>query len=150
MARCQRLKIISLTVIGLGLSLDLLFLNANSFKETTLRFQDIFDITNLKTCFDNYLLSKQTIYKEFEDNINQTIVNTNTYLSTFNKEKALVIEDSLHAIVGAKNQGLYVIGVEDTANLSKLADIYELSDEEWKELYESLDWVKAIVVYINV
>ena len=45
-----------------------------------------------------------------------------------NKEKALVIEDSLHAIVGAKNQGLYVLGVEDTANLSKLADIYELSD----------------------
>ena len=28
-------------------------------------------------------------------------------------------------------------------------DIYDLSDEEWKELYESLDWVKAIVVYID-
>ena len=91
MACCKKLKIISLTVIGLGLSLALLFLNANSFVKTSLRFQDIFDITNLKTCFDNYLLSKQNIYKEFEDNINQTIVNTNTYLSTFNKEKALAL-----------------------------------------------------------
>ena len=91
MARCQRLKIFSLTVIGLGLSLALLFLSLDSFKSTTLRFQDISDITNLKTCFDNYLLSKQDIYKEFEDNISQTIVNTNTYLSTFNKEKALAL-----------------------------------------------------------
>ena len=28
-------------------------------------------------------------------------------------------------------------------------DIYDLSDEEWKALYESLEWVKAIVVYIT-
>ena len=28
-------------------------------------------------------------------------------------------------------------------------DIYDLSDEEWKELFNSLDWVKAIVVYIT-
>ena len=29
-------------------------------------------------------------------------------------------------------------------------DIYDLSDDEWKELYKSLDWVQAIVVYIDV
>ncbi len=29
-------------------------------------------------------------------------------------------------------------------------DIYDLSDEEWKELFNSLEWVKAIVVYITV
>lgn len=29
-------------------------------------------------------------------------------------------------------------------------DIYELSDEQWKELYESVPWIKAIVVYITV
>ena len=29
-------------------------------------------------------------------------------------------------------------------------DIYELSDEEWDELYESVPWVKSIVVYIGV
>ena len=28
-------------------------------------------------------------------------------------------------------------------------DILSLSDDEWKELYDSLDWVKAIVVYIT-
>ena len=28
-------------------------------------------------------------------------------------------------------------------------DVYELSEEEWKSLYESLPWVKAIVVYIT-
>ena len=28
-------------------------------------------------------------------------------------------------------------------------DIYDLSDKEWKELFNSLDWVKAIVVYIT-
>ena len=45
-----------------------------------------------------------------------------------NKEEALIIEDSLRAIKGAKSQGFYVLGVEDTANLSKLANVYELSD----------------------
>ena len=29
-------------------------------------------------------------------------------------------------------------------------DITTLSDEEWKELFESLEWVKAIVVYIDL
>lgn len=28
-------------------------------------------------------------------------------------------------------------------------DVYDLSDDEWKELYESLPWIKAIVVYIT-
>lgn len=28
-------------------------------------------------------------------------------------------------------------------------DIYELSDEEWNNLYESLPWEKVIVVYIS-
>lgn len=29
-------------------------------------------------------------------------------------------------------------------------DVYDLSDEEWKELYDSLPWVEAIVVCIDV
>lgn len=29
-------------------------------------------------------------------------------------------------------------------------DIYDLSDEEWTTLYNSLEWVKAIVVYIDL
>lgn len=29
-------------------------------------------------------------------------------------------------------------------------DIYELTDEEWNELYQSVPWIKAIVVYITV
>ena len=29
-------------------------------------------------------------------------------------------------------------------------DITTLSDEEWKELFESLEWIKAIVVYIEL
>ena len=29
-------------------------------------------------------------------------------------------------------------------------DIYDLSDEEWTELFNSLDWIKAIAVYIDV
>ena len=29
-------------------------------------------------------------------------------------------------------------------------DIYDLSDEEWAELYKSIPWAKAIIVYIGV
>lgn len=29
-------------------------------------------------------------------------------------------------------------------------DIYDLSDEEWHNLFESLPWIKAIVVYITL
>lgn len=29
-------------------------------------------------------------------------------------------------------------------------DIYELSDEEWDELYQNLPWVKNIIVYIDM
>lgn len=28
-------------------------------------------------------------------------------------------------------------------------DIYELSDEEWNALYQSIPWIKCIVVYIT-
>lgn len=28
-------------------------------------------------------------------------------------------------------------------------DVYDLSDDEWNELYNSLEWKKAIVVYIT-
>ena len=28
-------------------------------------------------------------------------------------------------------------------------DIYELSDDEWEELYESVPWIKCIVVHIT-
>ena len=28
-------------------------------------------------------------------------------------------------------------------------DIYDLSDEEWDELYKSIPWIKCIVVYIT-
>ena len=28
-------------------------------------------------------------------------------------------------------------------------DIYDLSDEEWDELYKSIPWIKCIVVYIE-
>ena len=29
-------------------------------------------------------------------------------------------------------------------------DIYELSDEEWDKLYQSVEWEKCIVVYITI
>ena len=29
-------------------------------------------------------------------------------------------------------------------------DIYELSDDEWKKLYDSIPWTKCIAVYITV
>ena len=29
-------------------------------------------------------------------------------------------------------------------------DIYDLSENEWNQLYQSLSWVKCIVVYINL
>ena len=53
MACYKKLTIIGLLIVGLGISLSLLFLNLESFKDTTIRFQDIFDITNIKTFFDN-------------------------------------------------------------------------------------------------
>ena len=29
-------------------------------------------------------------------------------------------------------------------------DIYDLSDDEWKELYQDIPWIKCIVVYIDM
>ena len=46
----------------------------------------------------------------------------------FKKEDVLVIEDSTHAILGAKGQGIKVLGVEDTSNLRHLFLDYELCD----------------------
>jgi hypothetical protein len=65
MARYQKLTIIGLIVVGLGLSLALLFLNLDSFVKTTIRFQDIFDITNIKTFFDNYIANHSNTYADF-------------------------------------------------------------------------------------
>lgn len=48
------------------------------------------------------------------------------------------IEDVLTDMVGCKY-------CEDTEG----RDIYELSDEEWDRLYESLPWVKCIAVNIT-
>lgn len=77
MARYKKLTIIGLIVVGLGLSLTLLFLNLDSFVSTTIRFQDIFDITNLKTFFDNYLKANEITYQQFEtecaDKYNQVV-----------------------------------------------------------------------------
>lgn len=67
MARNKKIALIGLIVVGLGLSLALLFLNLDSFKDTTKRFQDIFDITNLKTFFDNYIKSNEVTYQQFEE-----------------------------------------------------------------------------------
>ena len=46
----------------------------------------------------------------------------------FNKEDTLVIEDSTHAILGAKKQGFKVLGVEDSGNQRHLFLDYELTD----------------------
>ena len=77
MARYKKLTIIGLIVVGLGVTLALLFLNLESFQNTTIRFQDIFDITNLKTCFDNYLKANEVTYQQFEaecsDKYNQVV-----------------------------------------------------------------------------
>ena len=43
-------------------------------------------------------------------------------------------EDVLNDLVGHDLQG---------------RDIYDLSDEEWNELYQSVPWTKCIVVYIT-
>lgn len=55
------------------------------------------------------------------------------FLNVLSKEKidkkdALVIEDSTHAILGAKKQGFKVLGVEDTANLRHVFLDYEICD----------------------
>ena len=41
-----------------------------------------------------------------------------------NKEECLVVEDAIHAILGAKKVNIDILGVEDTMNQDKLADIY--------------------------
>ncbi len=46
----------------------------------------------------------------------------------FKKEEALVIEDSTHAILGAKKVGLSILGVEDTSNMPHLFVDYDLCD----------------------
>ena len=93
MARYKKLTIIGLLIVGLGISLSLLFLNLQSFHDTTIRFQDIFDITNLKTCFDNYLKANEPTYQQFEadcaDKYNQVV----EFISNlkFDKEMLLTI-----------------------------------------------------------
>ena len=86
MARYKKLTIIGLLIVGLGISLSLLFLNLESFKDTTIRFQDIFDITNLKTCFDNYLIDNTKTYQDFENTCTETFNNIGNYFANFNEE----------------------------------------------------------------
>ena len=62
----KRIIKISIIVTGLGLFLTLLFLNLNKFESGYNRFQDIFDIKNLNTWFDNYLIENNHVYSEFE------------------------------------------------------------------------------------
>ena len=88
MARYKKLTIIGLLIVGLGISLTLLFLNLDSFKETSQRFQDIFDIKNIKTCFDNYLATNNT-YQDFQDSCIKTYNNVVNYFSTFNSTSFL-------------------------------------------------------------
>ena len=116
MARYKKLTIIGLLIVGLGISLSLLFLNLESFKDTTIRFQDIFDITNLKTCFDNYLKANEPTYQQFEtecaDKYNQVI----DFISNlkFDKEMWLTILQNIANFIYmflmyALNVGLNVI-----------------------------------------
>jgi len=86
MARYKKLTLIGLIIVGLGLSLTLLFLNLQSFKDTTIRFQDIFDPTNLKTCFDNYLMDNTKTYQDFENSCTETFNNIGNYFANFNEE----------------------------------------------------------------
>ena len=91
MARYKKLTIIGLLIVGLGISLSLLFLNLESFKDTTIRFQDIFDITNLKTCFDNYLIDNTKTYQDFENTCTETFNNISNYFASFNEESFMQI-----------------------------------------------------------
>ena len=86
MARYKKLTVIGLLIVGLGISLSLLFLNLESFNDTTIRFQDIFDITNLKTCFDNYLIDNTKTYQDFENTCTETFNNIGNYFANFNEE----------------------------------------------------------------
>ena len=86
MARNKKLILIGLIVVGLGLSLTLLFLNLDSFCDTTIRFQDIFDIENLRTCFDNYLTNNTKTYQDFENTCSDTFNNIGNYFVNFNEE----------------------------------------------------------------
>ena len=86
MARNKKLILIGLIVVGLGLSLTLLFLNLDSFCDTTIRFQDIFDIENLRTCFDNYLIDNTKTYQDFENTCSDTFNNIGNYFANFNEE----------------------------------------------------------------
>ncbi len=76
-------------MVGLGISLSLLFLNLESFKDTTIRFQDVFDITNLKTCFDNYLIDNTKTYQDFENTCTETFNKIGNYFADFNEETFL-------------------------------------------------------------
>ena len=91
MARYKKLTIIGLLIVGLGISLSLLFLNLESFKDTTIRFQDIFDITNLKTCFDNYLIENTKTYQDFENTCTETFNNISNYFANFNEDTFMEI-----------------------------------------------------------
>lgn len=91
MARYKKLTIIGLLIVGLGISLSLLFLNLESFIDTTIRFQDIFDITNLKTCFDNYLIDNTKTYQDFENTCTETFNNISNYFASFNEESFMQI-----------------------------------------------------------
>ncbi len=114
MARNKKLVIIGLLIVGLGISLSLLFLNLESFKDTTIRFQDIFDITNLKTCFDNYLIENTKTYQDFENKCTETFNNIGNYFTSFNEETFLNILQAFFnflyiALMYVLNVGLNVI-----------------------------------------
>ena len=73
---------IALILLGIGLTLFLIVLNLNSFIETTNRFCEIADISNLKNFFEVYNDNSTVIYdesiKEIEEAINTFIESVET------------------------------------------------------------------------
>ena len=86
-------KLITILYVALVLSvmIILVLLNKESFKETTKRFMEVFNITNVKCFFEAYLENSNIVYEEVVDEVTTTIVNgTQDIINNFTSTEPLL------------------------------------------------------------
>ncbi|MCR5786411.1 MAG: hypothetical protein K6G28_01760 [Acholeplasmatales bacterium] len=109
---------ISSIILGVCLAIFLVIISINTFKSTTSRLIEIFDISNLKNCFEIYIDKSSIIYeesvKEVESNVSSFVESVS---NAFDKPFEEVILDFLNSffdfllnfIIYFCNYGLNVI-----------------------------------------
>ena len=86
-------KVLTIFYVALVLSvmIILVLLNIESFKETTKRFMEVFNITNVKCFFEAYLDKSNIVYEEIVGEVTDVIVdNTQSIINNFTSTEPIL------------------------------------------------------------